>query len=105
MTGDDTRIQEVESRIAKLEQTVYQNHVQQNQNARELAAQISQVQTNVDQQGRAFQAHLDEKLDNQLACQEKSNWMTGRADRSFWGVEAYQGIMCWSIFFWCTVAS
>ena len=67
MTGDDTRIQEVESRIAKLEQTVYQNHVQQNQNARELAAQISQVQTNVDQQGRAFQAHLDEKLDNQLS--------------------------------------
>ena len=33
---------------------------------KELATQINKVQQNVDQQGKAFQAHLDDKLDQQL---------------------------------------
>eukprot|EP00435_Cladocopium_sp_Y103_P041316 s1356_g11.t1 len=63
---DEGRIQEVEDRLSKLEQTVQANHTQQHQHTQELAAQITKVQQNVDQQGRAFHAHLDEKLDNQL---------------------------------------
>ena len=66
MHAEDTRIQVMEDRLNKLEQTVQANHAQQGQHAQELAAQINKVQQNVDQQGRAFQAHLDEKLDNQL---------------------------------------
>ena len=66
MNGDETRIQVVEDRLAKLEQTVQANQLQQGKHVQELASQIAQVQKNVDQQGRAFHAHLDEKLDNQL---------------------------------------
>ena len=65
-THDDTRIQTVEDRLAKLEHTVQANHTQQGQHVQELANQIAQVQHNVDQQGKAFQAHLDDKLDKQL---------------------------------------
>jgi outer membrane murein-binding lipoprotein Lpp len=52
--------------MAKLEQTVQANHAQQGKHVQDLASQIAQVQHNVDQQGKAFQAHLDDKLDKQL---------------------------------------
>ena len=63
---DSVRIQAVEDRMAKLEQTVQTNHAQQGKHVQDLASQIAQVQHNVDQQGKAFQAHLDDKLDRQL---------------------------------------
>ncbi|CAL1138830.1 unnamed protein product, partial [Cladocopium goreaui] len=53
---ENLRIQTVEDRLAKLEHTVQSNHVQQGKHAQELASQIAQVQHNVDQQGKAFQA-------------------------------------------------
>ena len=65
-THDHTRIQTVEDRLAMLEHTVQANHTQQGQHVQELANQIAQVQHNVDQQGKAFQTHLDDKLDKQL---------------------------------------
>ena len=63
---DHTRIQEVEDRLATLEKTVQHHHAQQGHHVKELATQINKVQQNVDQQGKAFQAHLDDKLDQQL---------------------------------------
>eukprot|EP00435_Cladocopium_sp_Y103_P057637 s101_g19.t3 len=66
MSQGDERVQEMEDRLAKLEQTVTANHKLQSQNTQELAAQITKVQQNVEQQGRAFHAHLDDKLDQQL---------------------------------------
>eukprot|EP00435_Cladocopium_sp_Y103_P032921 s2188_g8.t1 len=66
MAQDDERIQEVENRLAQLEKTVQSQHAQQGQHVKELASQIKQVQTNLDQQGQAFQNHLDSKLDQQL---------------------------------------
>ena len=65
-TSDISRIQTMEDRLSKLEHTVQSNHVQQGKHVQELASQIAQVQHNVDQQGKAFQAHLDDKLDKQL---------------------------------------
>ena len=66
MHHDDSRIQSVEDRMTQLEKTVQSNHAQQGKHVQELASKITQVQQNVDQQGRAFHAHLDEKLDQQL---------------------------------------
>ena len=88
--ADDTKVQDLENRVAQLEQTVHQHHQQQQQHNTEVAGRLTHVQQQVETQGRSLQAHFDKRLQEQLGHIERlllhgsnsKEWRCGQASRS-----------------------
>eukprot|EP00438_Fugacium_kawagutii_P025978 Skav226706 [mRNA] locus=scaffold3811:54642:59375:- [translate_table: standard] len=66
----EARVDEIEARMQRLEQTVQANHDQQQQQHVVVTNQIQQVRSHVDAQTRAVQNHFDAKLADQLSAIE-----------------------------------
>ena len=66
MSGPDSRIHELESRLSNLESTVQQQAQKTTQYQTHVAQQISSLQQKVEQQGGALQAHMDARMREQM---------------------------------------